>query len=152
ELQWSVSMMTTPLVTLMNAFSQAIPERLWRTTRVLRTFERLAATLFDLGDVTLSGPAPNGHFAILMPRQMFPIASSTARLNGEDLGHPTRSTENPSIGALRLPARPMFAVGRAYFQIQDPAEYRRTVAELRSGAGAFERPPAPPPDQPQGQL
>jgi len=133
SLQWTISISTTPLFTVMNAISQAIPERLWRTPLMLRLFERIGGTLFDLGDVTLSGKAPNGQFGILMPRQMFPIAAAAARLDGLDLGKPTRSRENPSIGALRLPARPIFAVGRAYFEIQDTDEYRRTVAELHSG-------------------
>lgn len=133
RLQWTISMTGPPLVRLMNAVSQRIPERLWRTPMMLRAFERIGDTLFDLGDVTLFGRAPNGHFAMVMPIRMFPIASSTARLEGADLGQPTRSRENPSIGALRLPARPVFAVGRAYFEMQDPDEYRQTVTELRSG-------------------
>jgi hypothetical protein len=133
SLQWTISITTTPLFMLMNTISQAIPERLWRTSLMLRGFERIGGTLFDLGDVTLSGKAPNGQFGILMPRQMFPIAAAAACLDGLDLGKPTRSRENPSIGALRLPARPIFAVGRAYFEIQDPDEYRRTVAGLHSG-------------------
>jgi len=130
RLQWNISMTTTPLVKLMNAISQAIPEPLWRTPVMLWTFERIGGMLFDLGEVMLSGNAPNGHFGILMPRRMFPIASAAARLEGQDLGQPTRSKENPSIGAFRLPARPIFAVGGAYFEIQDLDEYRRTVAEL----------------------
>lgn len=135
NLEWTLSMTTTPQMKLMNAVSQGIPERLWRTPAVLRSFEHIGRMFFNLGDMTLSGNAPNGQFAIVMPRRMFPVASATARLNGEDLGEPARSPENPSIGPLRLPARPIFAVGRAYFEKQDPEEYERTVAELQS-AGA----------------
>ncbi|MCW9706111.1 hypothetical protein [Fodinibius salsisoli] len=132
RLEWCVSMTTTPLVKLVNAVSQGIPERFWRRPLMLKAFEHIADLLFDLGDVTLSGNAPNGHFAKVMPIRMFPVGSATARLNNEDLGQPTRSKENPSIGALRLPARPVFAIGRAYFEMQDPDEYRQTVAELSS--------------------
>lgn len=132
RLQWNVSMTTTPLVRLMNATSQRIPESLWRTPMMLRAFERIGGMLFDLGDVTLSGNAPNGQFSILMPSRMFPIAAASARLDGEDLGQPTRSKENPSIGEFQLPARPIFAVGHGYSKIQDPDEYERTIAELQS--------------------
>jgi len=132
RLQWKISMTTTALVKVMNAISAAIPERLWRTPLMLQAFERLGGTLFDLGEVTMSGKAPNGHFSILMPRQMFPIVSAEARLDGQDLGRPTRSPDNPTIGTLRLPARAIFAIGGGYFKIQDPDEYRRTVAELHS--------------------
>lgn len=132
RLRWDVSMASTPRTNLVNALSGAIPERIWRTSAMLRAFEAVGRHALDLGDVTLSGNAPNGHFALVMPRRMYPIESSTARLGGEDLGKPVRAPENPSIGALRLPARPVFAIGRAYFEMQDPEAYRRTVEELRS--------------------
>jgi hypothetical protein len=98
---------------------------------MLRTFEWLCKTLFDLGDLTLTGTAPNGHFTILMPQRMFSITSAQVILNGQDLGNPTRGAENPAIGGFNLPARAVFAVGRAYFEIQDPIEYERTVEELQ---------------------
>jgi hypothetical protein len=131
SLEWHVSMATPPLFKLMNAISPRLPEPLWRAPVMLRAFERLGKTLFDLGDVTLTGIAPNGHFTMLLPQRMFPIISTQAKLNGQDLGNPTRSEENPAIGSVSLPARPIFAVGRAYFEIQDPIEYERTIEELR---------------------
>jgi hypothetical protein len=78
-----------------------------------------------------SGTAPNGHFTILMPQRMFLITSAQAKLNGYDLGRPTHSPENPAIGSVKLPARPVFVVGHAYFKIQDPLEYERTIKELQ---------------------
>ncbi|HXV42861.1 MAG TPA: hypothetical protein VEC96_07350 [Anaerolineae bacterium] len=86
-----------------------MPEPLWRAPTTLRTFERLGKTLFDLGNITLTGTAPNGHFTILMPQRMFSITQAQAKLNGYDLGNPTRSPKNPAIGAVNLPARPVFA-------------------------------------------
>ncbi len=131
RLEWHISMASSPLFDLMNAVSPRLPEPLWRTPLMLRAFEWLGKTLFDLGNVTLTGTAPNGHFTILMPQRMLPITSGRASLNGQDLGRPIRSPENPAIGAVNLPARPVFAIGRAYFKIQDPGEYERTLAELR---------------------
>lgn len=134
ELIWEVTMIEPPLVRMMNAISGAMPEWLWRTPAMLRTFERVGGRLFDLGDITLSGRLPNGHFGILMPRRMFPIGSASARFAGVDLGRGVRVPINPSIGELRLPARPTFAVGGAYFEIRDAEEYERTRHELRSGS------------------
>lgn len=135
RLEWHVGMTASPLVTVMNAISSALPERLWRTRPLLRLFERLGGRLFDLGDIALSGSMPNGHFGILMPRRMFPISSASARLDGLDLGQPTRAPTNPSIGGVPLPARPIFAVGGGYFRIQDQQEYERTVRELTATPG-----------------
>ncbi len=83
----------------------------------------------------LLGTMPSGHYGILMPARIFFVAESTAVLDGVELGKPTRARENPRIGELRLPARPTFAVGQAYWKIRDEEEYRRTVEELRQGAG-----------------
>jgi hypothetical protein len=121
QLEWHVSMATPPLFKVMNAISPRLPEPLWRAPTTLRAFEWLGKTLFDLGDITLTGTAPNGHYTVLMPQRMFLITRARARLNGHDLGRPIRSAENPAIGAVNLPARPVFAVGRAYFKIQNPA-------------------------------
>lgn len=131
-LQWTVVMKTSPLIDLMNTVSASLPERVWRTPVVLRAMEKIGDLLFDVGAIKLSSRFPNGHFGILMPRRMFPIISSTAKLNGTYLGKPTRSKENPMIGNFKLPARPTFAVGSYYFQIQDQEEYHRTLAELHN--------------------
>lgn len=133
RLSWTATMTETPLVRVLNGISSALPERLWRTPAMLRTFERVGGRLFDLGDVDLSGRVPNGHFAILMPKRMFPVESSSARLEGVDLGRPSRSNVNPTIGALRMPARGIFAVGGGYFEIKDREEYESLRRELASG-------------------
>jgi hypothetical protein len=135
RLEWHVAVASPVLVTVMNALSRRVPESVWRQPAMLRAFERLGGLLFDLGDITLSGAAPNGHASILVPRQMFPIVAATARLDGQDLGKPVRARENPRIGALRLPARAIFAMGAGYFELRDPVEYQRTVAECRSASG-----------------
>jgi len=57
-----------------------------------------------------------------------------AVLDGLDLGKPVRARENPSIGQVRLSARPAFVVGRGFWKTRDQEEYRRTVEELRRSA------------------
>ncbi len=131
-LVWEIVMKTSPLINAMNAISVSLPERIWRAPVVMRTIEKLGDLLFDAGTINLSGRFPNGHAGILMPRRMFPITSSTATLNGASLGQPTRSKENPMIGKVSLPARPIFAMGRYYFSIQDQEAYARTPAELHN--------------------
>ena len=133
-LKWTISMVATPLLRVMNAVSSRLPERLWRSPSVLGLMERIGGVLFDLGDITLSGTAPNGQFTSLMPRRMYLIDSSTARLDGDGLGYPARSHESPSVGEVRWPARPVFAVGGGYFEIRDTVDHRETIAELRAGS------------------
>jgi hypothetical protein len=131
KLDWEVVIGTSLLVNIMNKISINLPENIWRIPVALRAFEKIGSLLFDVGKIDLSGQFPNGHFGILMPRLMFLISSSIARLNGSNLGKPIRSNENPMIGKIRLPARPIFAIGRYYFKIQDHAAYEQTVAEMQ---------------------
>ena len=131
KLDWEVVMKTSPLANAMNTISKNLPEYIWRMPVALRAFEKIGNLLFDLGEIDLSGHFPNGHFGILMPRQMFLISSSTALMNGVNLGKPVRSIENPMIGKLRLPARPIFAIGGYYFKIPDQEVYEQTVAEMQ---------------------
>jgi len=81
-----------------------------------------------LWHVSMAAP----HDTMLLPERMFVIDATDARLEDQDLGAPTRGRANAAIGAVKLPARPIFAVGQAYFRVQDQAAYERTVAEMSS--------------------
>ncbi|MCO8245363.1 hypothetical protein [Haladaptatus sp. AB643] len=115
---------------IMNIIGARIPVFLWRVPGVAQTLAPIADRVFDVGDVTFVGSAPNGHRTILMPRQMYPIVAGSATLNGEDLGMPVRSETNPTIGNVALPAQPVLAIGEAYFEILDQEEYDRVRSEL----------------------
>lgn len=123
--------MAAPLTaTILNAIGARVPSSLWGVSGVASLFAQVADTVFGIGDVTLIGTAPNGQQTILMPRQMYPIESAVATLDGADLGKPTTSATNPTMGNVAFPARPMLAIGEAYFEILDQSEYDRTRSEL----------------------
>jgi hypothetical protein len=63
--------------------------------------------------------------------RVFFIHESQAILDGLDLGRPIRARDNPSIGEVRLSARPTFVVGQGFWEMRDADEYRRTREELR---------------------
>ncbi|HTM86397.1 MAG TPA: hypothetical protein VL179_16130, partial [Mycobacterium sp.] len=89
---------------------------------------RLAHSL-GAGNLKLSGTMPSGHVGTLMPQRMYFIEESTATLDGLDLGRPTRCHQNPSIGAVSLPARGILATGMGTWKILDHSEYERTRRE-----------------------
>ena len=95
RLEWRMSMVSSPLLRVMNSVSPRLPGRLWRSGAFLRLMERVAAYLLGMGDVTLHGEAPNGQQALLMPQRIFFIADSHAELEGESLGYPVRSRRIP---------------------------------------------------------
>jgi hypothetical protein len=104
----------SPIMAAMNAVLPRIPDKAWRRPAVPRIFERLAK-LF-LGDADMLAMTPNGNLHLLAPQRMFLIVDARAVLAGEDLGKPIRARENPRIGPWRLPARPVLAMGRGFFE------------------------------------
>ena len=130
-LRWTASMHASPVVRAANAVSSRLPESVLRSWPVIRFVEWMSDRLFDLGDVTLATPVPNGQDAVALTRRLFPIADGSAQLDGNDLGEPATGSENPTFGEARLPARPIFTIGRAYLTIVDDEEYETTVAEVR---------------------
>jgi len=78
--------------------------------------ERMASVLLGMGDMQLAGTVPSGHWATLTPRRMYFVRSAHADLAGLDLGSPVKATTPPMIGTTRLPSKPAFAIGRAFFK------------------------------------
>lgn len=139
SMEWTLRVDPGPLVRAVNAAMGALPEWLQRRRAVTSLLERVGDRLFGFGDMTLAATVPNGQFATMLPRRLYPIVETSATLAGEWLGPPVTGgsgePENPRFGELRLPARPVLAVGGAYLTIEDPAEHERLVAAAASGGG-----------------
>ena len=131
RLEWRASMAAGPLVRALNATATHLPEAILRTEPMIRCVEWIGDVLFELGDITLSTPVPNGQDAIVVVRRLFPIVDGAASLDGEALGAPATGSDTPTFGEARLPARPVFSIGPGYLTITDEAEYDRAVARTR---------------------
>jgi hypothetical protein len=125
SLDWKLTASEPTLLRFLNAIGARLPAWTWRPRVLLHARERLAHSL-GAGDLKLSGVMPSGHIGTLMPQRMYFIQESTATLDGTDLGQPTQSDVNPTIGAVPLPARGIVAIGQGVWTILDPAEYERT--------------------------
>lgn len=132
-LQWTFNMVQEPLITMVNAINTALPLASWRSRALVAAREWVAQHVVDVGPVDLSGPLPGGMFGILMPKRIYRIHESTAKLDGVDLGDPVRLEEPPRFGEFRLPSCPLFAVGEAHVEVPDQEEYEqlRSAAEAR---------------------
>ncbi|HEY8854870.1 MAG TPA: hypothetical protein VIN12_06330 [Candidatus Dormibacteraeota bacterium] len=116
-LRWTMSLTEPPYLRALNAASSRLPEAAWRSSFVLRGMELMASVVLGMGEVQLAGPVPSGHWATLTPRRMYFVRDAHAELAGIDLGTPVRAATPPRIGATRLPSKPAFAVGRAFFRL-----------------------------------
>ena len=128
-LEWTVRMREPPVLRLLNMVSKRLPLWTWQHALLLKPREWMARQL-GMGTITLAGYMPSGHFGILMPQRIYLIDDAHVQLAGVDLGAPARFHPNPKIGDVPLPARGIFAIGQAHWEIRDQAEYHRTRAEL----------------------
>ena len=136
RLEWTMTVTASPLVRAVNAASAALPLWTWRPAPLRRVREWIAKRFFGLGELRFSFVTPQKQHAVVMPEQIFFIASSQASLEGRDLGHPVRLARNPTIGDVPLPTRGTLVIGQAFGRIKDPDEYERTrkrVANAGSG-------------------
>ena len=128
-LEWRLSLAEPPLLRLANAFDPLLPAGAWRWQALRRLRERFARRVLRLGRIELGQSAPSGQAGMMMPRRIYLVRSSTARLDGRTLGLPVRD-EGLAIGSWRLPARPFLAFGDVFFAIEDADEYRRIIDEI----------------------
>jgi hypothetical protein len=133
RVDWTVTAHSTPLLSMLNPISSALPLATWKPRPLVRARELMAAGL-GLGDLALTGVMPSGHFGRLMPQRMYLIDDSSATIGGVDLGRPTRVRPNPTIGGVPLPARGVLAIGMAMWDVLDTAEYERTRSECAAAA------------------
>jgi hypothetical protein len=65
---------------------------------------------------------------------MYFINRTQIKWEGTDLGQPVFAKPNPKIGEVPLPARGVFAIGEAFWEILDANEYRKTRNALNANS------------------
>lgn len=129
-LRWQVAMSQTWPLMLLNKLHAPLPLSTWRA-RWLVALREQALRMLGLGPVSLSGIAPVGERLVAALRRLYWVESSSAELDGRDLGRAAVLHRCPTIGSWPLPRRGVFAVGEAHGTIGDGGEYER----LRQEAG-----------------
>jgi hypothetical protein len=129
RLEWTVWMQETVGLRLINSISKGLPFWTWQKAWLLKPREWMSR-LLGMGNMKLSGVMPSGHFGILMPQRIYFINRTKVQLDGVDLGDPVKVSPNPTIGDVPLPARGIFAIGQAHWDILDEEEYHRTRREM----------------------
>lgn len=128
QLRWTMTARRSPVLGLLNPVMSSMPLATWRSAGLIRLRERVARGL-GFGDITLTGATPSGHQGLLMPQRMYLVDDADVLLGGQGLGSPVRSTTNPHIGNVALPARGVIAIGQAMWPVLDHDEFERTRRE-----------------------
>jgi len=119
-LHWTVDFQATAATRLMSRIGGRLSESAWTNPANLKRLSRVARRTLDVGDVRLTGRAPNGQCYTMAPRQLWMIADSRAVLRGHDLGPGGPLLRQARLGDFRMPQRGIGMVGSGHFERFDP--------------------------------
>ena len=123
EVDWELSLASSPMTRLMNGMSALMPEPLWRNAAVLRLMGGFAGVVLRAGRLGMVGTASNGQRFIANPLRIWLIPESRAVVRGVDLGPVGPAPEQAHLGDFWIPQRGILAIGRAFFDAFDPARH-----------------------------
>lgn len=115
DIDWRLTLGSSIRTSLMNGLSRLMPANFTTRPATLNVMTRGADMLLGMGGFAATGRSPNGQRFMLRPHWVAPVASSTARVNGGDLGAILQIGRTPRLGDFVVPRRPLFAVGWASF-------------------------------------
>jgi hypothetical protein len=115
DLDWTVAIGSTPVTRRLNAVGSVLPDRAWRSPRVLNVMSRVAGTALRAGRVRLTGRAPNGQRFAANPLIVWVATQSRATVRGVDLGAIGPAPKQAHLHDFAIPQRGIFVVGRAMF-------------------------------------
>ncbi|WP_333890976.1 hypothetical protein [Mycolicibacterium gadium] len=128
-LHWTVDLHSTRATRLMSKISGRLSEPAWTNPVLLHRLGRVARRTLDVGDVRLTGRAPNGQCYSMAPKQVWLVADSHAVLNGRDLGPSGPLLRQARLGDFRMPQRGIGMVGSGHFETFDPHRHRSAERE-----------------------
>jgi len=100
-----------------------VGKRLLVGVSALEAHAQLASRTLGVGDVRLTGRAPNGQCYAMAPKQMWLVADAQAHLHGRDLGPTAPLLRQARLGDFRMPQRGIAMVGSGHFETFDPARH-----------------------------
>ena len=123
-LQWTLELNATAATRLMSTIGGRLSESAWSDPRTLRRLSKVASRTLGVGDVRLTGRAPNGQCYMMAPKQLWTVADSHAELRGRDLGASGPLLRQARLGDFRMPQRGIGMVGSGHFETFDADRHR----------------------------
>lgn len=123
DLTWEVELESTPVTRAMTAALSSLPDGVLENPSVLKVMGTASGPVLRAGRLGLTGNVPNRQGFRAKPRRMWFIASSSARLAGQDLGTPQPLQDQARLGDFWIPQRGIFLIGASSFDRYDPARH-----------------------------
>jgi hypothetical protein len=129
SLQWTVELQSVAATRLMGRIGGWLPASAWTDPAALRRLSAVARPMLGVGDIRLTGRAPNGQCYMMAPSQLWVVSDSQAVLNGRDLGPSGPLLRQARLGDFRMPQRGIGVVGSGHFETFDPRRHRSAERE-----------------------
>jgi hypothetical protein len=115
-LSWTMELHTTAATAMMSGTARLMPGAAWESPAILGMMGRMAGPVLGAGRMMIAGQAPNRQWFRAAPRRIWAVASSSAVIDGIDVGAPGRLPEQAHLGDVPLPQRGLFMVAQATFE------------------------------------
>ena len=119
-LHWTVDLQATAATRLMSTIGGRLSDAAWTDPTTLKRLSSASSRTLGVGDVRLTGRAPNGQCYAMAPKQLWVVADSRAVLRGQDLGPGGPLLRQARLGDFRMPQRGIGMVGSGHFETFDP--------------------------------
>jgi len=123
KVDWKVSLNLTVSVWFMNIVGGLIPGPLWRTETFLSLMGRLGRVVVGAGRMNLVFRTPNGQKLMATPKHLWPVHSSSAIVNGQDMGVARPLPRQARLGQAWVPQRGRFFDGYVYAEPFNPVRH-----------------------------
>ena len=123
-LQWTLDLQESRATRLMSRIGGRLSEEAWADVTVSRRLSRVARRTLAVGDIRLTGRAPNGQCYTMAPKQLWVVADSRAVVHGRDLGPTGSLLRQARLGDFRMPQRGIGMVGSGHFETFDPTRHQ----------------------------
>jgi hypothetical protein len=123
DLTWQLELESTPVTRAMTTLMSALPATLLENAPFLKAMGVAAGPALRAGRLGLTGGVPNGQDFRAKPRRMWFVSSSTATLDGEDLGTPQPLQDQTRLGDFWIPQRGIFLIGASSFDTFDAGRH-----------------------------
>jgi hypothetical protein len=115
----TVDLQATAATRFMSTIGSRLSESAWTDPTILKRLSRAARRTLGVGDVRLTGRAPNGQCYTIAPKHLWVVADSRAVLQGHDLGPSGPLLRQACLGDFRMRQRGIGMVGSGHFETFD---------------------------------
>jgi hypothetical protein len=117
DLEWTLELEATWATRVLNRVAARLPGWAWRRVSFLRVMGRLAGRILGTGRLGLTGLMPNGQHFRALPKRVWMVKRSVARVDGRDLGPMQSLRAQIRLADFWIPQRGLFAMGETAFSI-----------------------------------